>query len=598
MSVLTIFKFLDEMELPSTLPSELRRSTELARAVRANPVLLKIVEGFVVHETTGSLDAFGDKTTIDYLQRHGGDEGVAKYKAAAANVPDDVIDIAHTIGWRVSPLTTACVLGKERGQPFDPALHLRLVSDAVVDAVSGRGKRFIAVSMPPRHGKSHMVARRTPEWLLANYPQLSAAVMSYGDEFAGTWGRLVRNDLQDSPGIFGFGIAPDSSAAQAWHTVHGGGLWCAGVGGAATGKGGSLIVLDDVLKNHQEASSVARRDEIFSWWSSVARTRLMQGGIICAVGTRWHSDDLIGRLLRGYGGADPNEWLEIRLPAICEKEGDPLGRKKGEALWPGGGFDAEELSKTKAAVGESDWSAMYMQTPLDETSIGKCYHAFSEKNVVDVEYDNRLHLTVGFDFNIDPASAVIMQFEERFGSLSHLNNRPIREARVLDEISLADSNTQTLADEVIERLRELSKGQKIVVDVCGDASGNQRRSSASAAAPTDWAIIRTAFNRAHQFQVSYHIEKSNPSQRERVTVFNSMLCDGLGQRHLLIHSRCRQLLLDLRGCKWKRDLNGNVTSQIAKDDPKRGHMSDAAGYAVYQHREGLATFGLKAGWAR
>ena len=225
---------LDLRELPETWPGELRRATAAAIELRANPIAKAMVEGVVIHRATESVRGFGDAIALKYVRDALGGDGIERYKRAAADVPPSVVELAAGPGWKATPLTTACTLGAERKEPFDPAAHLRLVSDAIVRAVQGGGPRFIVVSMPPRYGKSHLISRRTPAWFLANFPHLNVGVAGYSDDFASNWGRMVRNDVQDNPERFGFGIAEDSAAAANWHTTLGGSMWCAGVGGSVT----------------------------------------------------------------------------------------------------------------------------------------------------------------------------------------------------------------------------------------------------------------------------------------------------------------------------------------------------------------------------
>ena len=131
----------------------------------------------------------------------------------------------------------------------------------------------------------------------------------------------------------------------------------AGVGGPFTGYGFDLLIIDDPIKNRQEANSAVYREHLWEWWRSTARTRLEPDGSIIVVMTRWHEDDLSGRLLAGGG----ERWEHIRLPALAE-EMDPLGRREGDPLWPERyGLDA--LSIVREAIGSSDWAGLYQQRP-------------------------------------------------------------------------------------------------------------------------------------------------------------------------------------------------------------------------------------------
>jgi hypothetical protein len=589
---------IDRRELPEIWPGELRRSTALAIELRSNPIAKTLVEGLIINKATDSMQGFADPIALRYVREALGDEGVERYKSAAMNVPSEILEIANGAGWKMSPLTCALTLGADRKDPSDPAAHLRLCSDSILRGIAGVGPRFIVVSMPPRYGKSMLISRRTPAWFLSNWPHLHVGVCGYGDDFASGWGRMVRNDIMDGgPERFGFGIADDSSAAAQWHTTLGGSMWTAGVGGSVTGKGADLLVIDDPVKNMDEAMSLTQRDRVWNWWTSTARTRLHRGAVCIVVMTRWHSDDLAGRILAGYGDTDAREWLEIKLPAIWEKdEPDLLGRKRGNLLWPQR-FDAEEVDKTKRSVGAETWSSLYMQQPVDETAFGKVYHAFEEHaNVREVYRDERLPILVSLDFNVDPGSACICQWRETFAPMAHLTNEIFRECEVLDEISLPNSNTQMMADELHQRLRQIAGGRKIKVLVYGDASGSARRSSATR---SDWEIIEDSFQlNASAYSASFHVGSDNPLVKDRCAAVNAMLRTAGKDVRLYIDPRCRQLIADFKQCRWKRDSNGNATTQIDKSDKNRSHMSDALGYLIYGRRMGAAAYGEQQGWAR
>ena len=172
----------------------------------------------------------------------------------------------------------------------------------------------------------------------------------------------MRGLIAENPGL-GITISDDLSRASDWQLTQGGGMMTAGVGGPFTGRGFDLLIIDDPIKNRQEASSPTIRKHIIEWWRSTARTRLEPNGSIIVVQTRWHEEDLIGYLLAGEE-EESDAWQHIRLPALAEAD-DPLGRDEGAPLWPGR-YDLDALSSLRVAVGPQDWAGLYQQRPVEE----------------------------------------------------------------------------------------------------------------------------------------------------------------------------------------------------------------------------------------
>lgn len=221
----------------------------------------------------------------------------------------------------------------------------------------------VIITLPPRHGKSRMVSEEFPAWVLGKHPDLSVIVCSYSAQLAFDFSRRARNRLADQGNeLFGAKVSRDSGAVERW-AVQGhpmGGFVAAGVGGPITGRGAHIGIIDDPFKNWQEAASPTVRDSVWEWYKSTFRTRLAPGGAIIIIMTRWHEDDLVGRLLKAEkeGG---EKWKVINLPAVAEDD-DLMGRQPGEALWPAM-FPLAELDATKLAVGSYLWNALYQQRP-------------------------------------------------------------------------------------------------------------------------------------------------------------------------------------------------------------------------------------------
>jgi predicted phage terminase large subunit-like protein len=241
---------------------------------------------------------------------------------------------------------------------FQMARHHELIIEKL-EAVTRGDIRRLMIFMPPRHGKSLITTQLFPAWYLGLNPRRSVISSSYGQELSDDFGRRVRGFVTDPlhQAIFPeCRIAEDSSSMRRFNTVAGGSYYAVGRGGPITGRGADLLIIDDPLKDFEEAQSEAIREGLHQWYSSVAYTRLQPGGAVVLIQTRWHEDDLAGRLLREQRG----EWHVVSLPAIAESD-EPF-RKAGESLWPER-FPLPELQRIRTSVGSSTWAALYQQRP-------------------------------------------------------------------------------------------------------------------------------------------------------------------------------------------------------------------------------------------
>ena len=217
---------------------------------------------------------------------------------------------------------------------FEVAAHHKLIASALQEVEAGLCKRLM-IFCPPRHTKSELATRRFPAWYLGRNPNKQVISASYNSELATDFGREVRNIIgtPEYRSIFPeTTLSSDSQAANRWHTDSGGNYIAAGVGTAITGRGADLGIIDDPVKDRQEADSELIRERIFDWYTSTFYTRLMPNASIVLIQTRWHEDDLAGRLL-GAMEEGGEHYKVIDLPAIAKGK-DPLERKEGEALWP------------------------------------------------------------------------------------------------------------------------------------------------------------------------------------------------------------------------------------------------------------------------
>ena len=214
---------------------------------------------------------------------------------------------------------------------------------------------------PPRHGKTLLTTQLFPAWYLGRHPERYVITAAYGQDLADDYGRRVRNFVTDErhQAIFPeCQLASDSSSVQRFNTTAGGAYFTVGRGAAITGRGAHLLVIDDPLKDREEANSETIRRSLHDWYRSVAYTRLQPGGAVVIVQTRWHVDDLAGRLLRE---ALPGQWQVLSLPAISE-DGDSF-RRAGEALWPEK-FPLQVLEEIRTTIGSAAFVSLYQQQPV------------------------------------------------------------------------------------------------------------------------------------------------------------------------------------------------------------------------------------------
>lgn len=243
------------------------------------------------------------------------------------------------------------------------AKHLDFLSTSLVD-LEARRRRRLLISWPPRHGKSELTSYWFPFWFLARNPQSKVILCSYEAEFAAFWGGRVRDAVIEFGAEYGLELAGTSTARDNWRLTSGGSMMTAGAGGPITGKGADLLIIDDPIKNEEEAGSEVMREKLWSWWQTTAYTRVEPGGVVVVIATRWHMDDLIGRLERESDDGKGIKWDVIKIPALAEQD-DPLGRAVGDPLWPER-ISLDELVEKKKGMSPYHWSALYQQRPTPE----------------------------------------------------------------------------------------------------------------------------------------------------------------------------------------------------------------------------------------
>lgn len=239
-------------------------------------------------------------------------------------------------------------------------LH-QLIAMKLEEVLEGENKRII-FQMPPRHGKSQEITETFPSYYMQKWAKRgvkkNVIQTSYSADLAEDFGSKNRNKVDEfGQELFGIEISPNQRTKGNWALTNGATMTSAGIGGSLTGKGADLMIIDDPIKNRQEAESETYRERLWEEWTSTLRTRLHKGASVILVQTRWHEDDLAGRLI-AQGG-----WEVVSFPAICEDDNDILGRKIGDPLCPELGFGKEWAVATKRDVGSRTWESLYQQRP-------------------------------------------------------------------------------------------------------------------------------------------------------------------------------------------------------------------------------------------
>lgn len=264
----------------------------------------------------------------------------------------------QTVQARYLPHTYAHAASRGKWLPF---WYLKIIGRAIVGAIDRGGGRLIILG-PPRHGKSLFISHWAPTWFLDRFPEKKVLLATYEANFAASWGRAVRNEFNENPFCKWTKIRDDSQAADWWVTTEGGGMATAGVGGPITGKGGDLVIIDDAIKNDEEANSEIIQERNINWFQTTLYTRLEPKGTIIIFMPLWNRKSLVSWLMNEH----PDKWEVFKFPAIA-LENDPYGRKEGAALCSER-FDLTALEQIRLAQMKKDpahWYGLYQQQIVD-----------------------------------------------------------------------------------------------------------------------------------------------------------------------------------------------------------------------------------------
>ena len=377
----------------------------------------KTVKGILVR---GWIERFGWKEELENLEK-----AEAEERARSISVFDDWLETATPVlRWS--------------------AKHHRFICDSLRQITGGDSKRLM-LFLPPRHGKSELVTVHYAAWRLITQPSLKIIIACYNQSLANKFSRRIFRLVEDKTKI-----SKRRHAAEEWETAAGGGVKAVGAGAGITGFGGDLIIIDDPVRGRADSRSAVLRDKIWDWYKDDISTRLEPNAPVILIQTRWHDDDLAGRLLKEMedGG---EQWTVVKLPALAEGEEvgskgvkevrsvrkeklndsdsstplllnsstDELGRREGEALWPER-FTSEHLLTTKRRIGAWSFAALYQQRPLPDG--GTLFKAEQFKTIVSkcpsgLRWARGYDLAVSLKESADYTASFRCAIDERTGTL-------------------------------------------------------------------------------------------------------------------------------------------------------------------------------------
>jgi hypothetical protein len=322
------------------------------------------------------------------------------------------------------------------------------------------------------------------------------------------------------------------------------------------------------------------------------RIELRDGGTICLRGAdnydSLRGDGLDFLVLDEYASIAREAWTEVLRPALADRQGRALfiGTPRGfnhfhelvensrtQPNWKafqfttaeGGNVAPEELESAAHELDERTYRQEF-EASFENLGVGRAYYAFDNaKNVGGLKFDGRISLSWALDFNMNPFCSVLAQVH---------NGR----VHILEEMILPDANTLAACEELLSRTRKWATGGPLAINVYGDATAEQRRTSASR---TDWQIVKDFFGRyKDRYHASFHVPSVNPPVKDRINCVNALLRNHAGQHQMLIERSCKHLIKDFEQVCWKTDPHGNSLADLDKSDSMRTHVSDAVGYLI------------------
>ena len=307
--------------------------------------------------------------------------------------------------WRLTPAT----LMHKLDPTWIPAKWLQYLSFKIAGCIA-RGNCGLLISAPPRHGKSLLSTIATPLWVLENFPHYNVVVSTYGEELSTDFSRQIRDHIQNNQDLLSVRLRSDTQRVTNFLTTKGGGLKAVGLRGAITGRGANVFVLDDYIKEPKEAMSPTYLEDLYTWWLTVARTRLEPGAVVIILATRWVPNDIHGRIMKHQREKGRSFFEYVELPAIYEPTKiigvdemdrpliapdhdatDAIGRHYGDVLFPER-YNRSSVLELREDLGSRWFNAMFQQKPDDD-----------ENAVIKTEWFKKISQT---DFDARVARAV------------------------------------------------------------------------------------------------------------------------------------------------------------------------------------------------
>jgi hypothetical protein len=444
----------------------------------------------------------------------------------------------------------------------------------------------LMVFMPPQHGKSELVSRRTPAKILGDYPDDKVVIASYSDTMAAGFNRDVQRIMETQeytdtyPGTMIASTEREYSGSWMKNSslleVVGrrGSLRTVGVGGSLTGNPADWAFIDDPVKDAIEASSPTTQENIWSWYNDVFLTRCNNRTRKLITQTRWDENDLSGKLLKVMENSDrlDDQWEILCLPAIREDYTNPFDpRELGDALWP----EEHSLAKIEAVRARSarTFFALYQQNPKPVQAGGEFYKGFDmARHVKHVEYDPALPLIVSFDENVVPYQPALI------GQIHGKTYRAIREITM----RTPNNTIKAACDSITATYPDHTTGMFIN----GDATSQKE----DVKLEKGYDFFRLIIQYLARYRPQRRVGKSNPSVAMRGSWLNDVFSNGTGGIGIEIDPKCIELIADLNFVKEGPD-KGKVKQEGIDPHSKkrcqlRGHLSDCLDYTMTENFQG------------
>lgn len=458
---------------------------------------------------------------------------------------------------------------------YETNWHHLLLCEKLDRFISGDIKKLM-VFMPPQHGKSELVSRMLPAYILGKYPKSKIVIASYSSDLSTTFNRDCQRyiDSDKYKDVFPKTILNGSRTvtsgnwlrnSEIFETVgFGGFLKTVGVGGSLTGTPADFAIIDDPVKDSIEAMSPTYQQRNWDWYNDVLCTRLHNNSRILITQTRWDENDLSGLILKKQQELGLNDWDILVLPAIKENDlnkEDP--RQIGEALWENRHSKKRLLEVQKQSI--RTFQSLYQQNPQPTQAGGEFYDMFKiESNVGKFQYNPRLALHLTFDFNARPAMhAGVWQIVIKDGIKTAYK---IKEFKVKKTVGICDA---------FKRWMPVHTSGLVIY---GDPSGNNE-DTRSEDGFNDYSIIRRDLAKYHP---SLRVAKSHPSVAGRGDFINTVFNFGIPNLRFYIDENCHLSIKDFLYIKQDSDrtkLKAKMTDpDTGKQIEKYGHLSDADDY--------------------